>query len=510
MNTTHCVTLYKDFLDKKITLEELQSEGCYPKGSFEVKPMLNPANSFEPCQVIFQRKNYYNQTYDPQSILDVVDGFSERGREFYRKEFEYLFDLEVRKNCCNCIAITLYANIEKLQSGAGRFPVEGYLTAMRRSVKNIAKMLPDWLVRLYIDSSVFNYARSSGNKKEQEILDYLLGCENVEVHTILCQELMRSDTIDKTRVYRFIPLFDKTVNVAVIREADGIVTNLDCHNIRVFQNSNKLFYLAQISLQADYEQEMQIWNAYSSWLQYYKFMMNREYFVRNHNAVTFLAGTLAVKLRVKEGVFRYTMEQVSKMIDAQQNFTPKQIELEFRSNERETGITTGIYNLYKKLFSSPVELVKMLKVGFDEIFLLHLFRNLACVDIGDIITFDDNGKTNTRNFSAYISDADPMYETFFNEMFYSVLLNSKKAKKRVVTTLADFEELKITSFNKVLLEQFLEAQKTVTGRQFVIDAALTTVSADEIIPVNITLLNEAYYKYSEMLDPVYDIFHELM
>lgn len=62
MKTAKCDVLYKDFVQKKVTLEQLQGEGCYAEGSFEVKPILNPVNSSETCRVISQRKDYYNQT----------------------------------------------------------------------------------------------------------------------------------------------------------------------------------------------------------------------------------------------------------------------------------------------------------------------------------------------------------------------------------------------------------------------------------------------------------------
>jgi hypothetical protein len=39
-------------------------------------------------------------------------------------------------------------------------------------------------------------------------------------------------------------MIDPTVNLYVIREADGFVSNLDCHNIKVFANNNKLFYIS--------------------------------------------------------------------------------------------------------------------------------------------------------------------------------------------------------------------------------------------------------------------------
>lgn len=509
MDAKSCSDRYRDFLDENITLEQLQEAGCYSSGDFEVGSIRNPTNSVELCRVIRQKKDYYNKTYDPSTVLDALKTLNEKGQEFYGKEFRNLFDLEKRENCCNCIAITLYAKIEQLIAGTSRLPLDAYLTAIRRSVKNVEKMLPDWLVRLYIDSSVFDYVQRKGNAVSRELLDSIVDSPNVEIHTIICNSSLKQENLDKTRVNRFLPLFDKTVNIAVIREADGIVTNLDCHNIRVFEESNKLFYLAQISAEVDYDNEIQIWNAYSLWIQYYKFMLNRDYFIRKHDALTLLAGTLAVKLRVKEGVFRYRMREVSSMIELQKFLTPEQIRDEYKANERLSGITGMQYNSRKRTLSSTEQLMQTLRIGFDEIFLLHLFRDLVCVDIEGGIVLDDNGFTNKVG-NVWVEDLDPMYEQFFKTMFITPKLNSMPIKNKVITTTEDLNRIQLGLPNFFeLLDEFLSDVTDKVERQFIIDAAMVDVEEPEVVPVNMNLLNEVYYKYSDIIDSVYDIFHKL-
>ena len=37
-------------------------------------------------------------------------------------------------------------------------------------------------------------------------------------------------------------MIDPDVNLSIIREADGIVSNLDCHNISLYENDNNLLF----------------------------------------------------------------------------------------------------------------------------------------------------------------------------------------------------------------------------------------------------------------------------
>ena len=76
-----------------------------------------------------------------------------------------------------------------------------------------------------------------------EAYNELLNLENVEIYTIICDDITETTEIDKvsvhqTRSYRFNALLDDSVNINISREADGIVTFTDCHNIRCFEKSN--------------------------------------------------------------------------------------------------------------------------------------------------------------------------------------------------------------------------------------------------------------------------------
>ena len=59
-----------------------------------------------------------------------------------------MFDLQRRENCCNCISIVLYSkNI---------YDLNNYLYSMKKSLDNVANCLPDFVVRFYLDKSVFD------------------------------------------------------------------------------------------------------------------------------------------------------------------------------------------------------------------------------------------------------------------------------------------------------------------------------------------------------------------
>ena len=84
-----------------------------------------------------------------------------------------------RENCCNCIAISLYWTSDDLLG-----LLRKYLYTIQRTIKNVKRCLPDWIVRLYIDSSVYQYLKT--NKLEEpisKILDYFFVAENTEVYT---------------------------------------------------------------------------------------------------------------------------------------------------------------------------------------------------------------------------------------------------------------------------------------------------------------------------------------
>jgi hypothetical protein len=131
-----------------------------------------------------------------------------------------------------CVSVSLYyiGNIDiKLQM---------FLASIIRTVGNVKKYLPNWLVRIYIDPSVFQglirYQKQilgasifpDATEREDDthpypyILEYLeclFAAENVEMYTYFCDS---KESIEARRTYRFLPMLDPSVSAYAIREAD--------------------------------------------------------------------------------------------------------------------------------------------------------------------------------------------------------------------------------------------------------------------------------------------------
>jgi hypothetical protein len=65
-------------------------------------------------------------------------------------------------------------------------------------------------------------------KHVKEAMERIEKMDNVEIWIYVCQgSLEEKQNIQQTRTYRFMPLLDRVVARCVVREADGIVSNLD-------------------------------------------------------------------------------------------------------------------------------------------------------------------------------------------------------------------------------------------------------------------------------------------
>ena len=337
----------REKISKKINKVEIKDQdmsriSCESKG----RNMYNPVNKEEKCKLINNKKErYYIHTYDPRLILKNLATFPDVAKHF---------DLKVRHNCCNCISMSLYftsdSNIENCVK---------YITSIRRTVINVSKNLPDWIVRLYLDSSVYkrllNFPESRYKKYMKESLNFLLEAENVEIYTYCCPSILNGEIpISRTRIFRFLPLIEKDVNVKIIREADGVVTNLDCHNIKIFSQSDYLFYLPEVIesysyVNPDVQTEL---GGYSPWIRIYTQCLAKDYFTEKHQTYDLLAGTFGLRLMVKEKYYNKCIKQVRNLID--------NIDYE----------CAGKYHQRLDI---------ILNSGFDEILLLHLFRDyISC------------------------------------------------------------------------------------------------------------------------------------
>jgi hypothetical protein len=325
-----------------------------------------------PCKLeSTKRISLYTKIYDPTKILKKL-------AENKIKYGDLLFDEkkdEVKDNNgsrCNCISISLYytKNFDK--------KLALYLSAIKRSVLNVENNLPEWIVRIYMDKSVYdaienkntevdNALESKNTEKDNlnfiekhretyiKVLDFLKNNKQVEIYTYSCDNVNNTN-ISRTRIYRFFPLIDPNVNISIIREADGIVTNLDCYNIKIFEQSDKLLYIVPLMLEP-YNNKTKVIGklfddsgnvitaSYQRWLIAYKMSIDEpeDYFEEKNNIYDLLAGCFGCKLKIKSNKFNSVYKFISDKISKRKS-------------------------------------LHCCNIGFDEMLLLSLFKDIVSVD----------------------------------------------------------------------------------------------------------------------------------
>ena len=333
------------------------------RSGFEQSVAPNPLDATQTCNLLNSHKtSYYRHTYDPTAIRQrmLATGLF--------PDMDQTFGFHGREGCCNCIAISLYYRI-----GARLAKLNMYLSTIRRSVETVKQHLPDWIVRLYLDSSVYQSVIDYEAKRQQtgqpdeamylsECLDYLLGADNVEVYMYCCTSKPGiGDALAHLRTFRLLVLSDPSVNVRVIREADGIVTNQDCHNLTVFAHSDRIFDVAGFGLGADHTE---VYNpsfkrVYSAWLQLYIDCLEKEYFEAKQHLFDILAGVFSLHLTVHRTYYDQKVAEIKTMIRH-----TKKISGSWWYRNCSRGVNPSI-----------------LDNGFDEILLLHLFRDYISAPI---------------------------------------------------------------------------------------------------------------------------------
>lgn len=400
-----CSDEYKKFIADGDLTEFTDCYYKYPVATPETatawvttKNAPSPIDQSETCKLINTKKTaYYKHTYDPEKIItDFIACAEAKGVEqaFLDQYIGYMraiMDDTKRENCCNCISLSLYHSY----SSYGHSSIMKYLISIERTVKNVQKELPDWLVRIYLDLSVFRYMKlPDATDEERAILDFIMRAENTEVFTYVCNRLIPDDQgfvygLSQTRSFRFMPLIDEDVNITIIRDADGIVTNNNCHNIQLFEESSHLFYIVPF-LASDTIRtsgfEMP-YTSYSFWLSWYKAIMEQGYFAKKNNAYDLLAGTFGTKIKVKKELYYNTVDKIKRDKEAEESRTDYQYDkagiMEGESSRGGTLVGADIIqNTVKGKFGfgDPTgdkdEVVERLYTGFDEILLLELYKDL--------------------------------------------------------------------------------------------------------------------------------------
>jgi hypothetical protein len=370
-----------DPIDKKDTLEDLMDKCLNDMNVLSNKTAINtkvpnPDNASETCVLITTKKTkYYTYTYNPSKIHKLLSE-----TKFFPTA-EEVFDFTIRERCCNCISISLYDTSLSLET------LVTYLTTIERSIKNIKQCLPDWVVRIYLDPSVLALIQANPDGKYandiKDIIDNIYEADNVEIYTYCCKDILNKTTdIIRARTFRFLPITEQDVNISITRQADGIVTCLDCHNINVFSKSDRIFFLTPSIPTYAHLDDMKAnpYDSYSTWLTYYKLYIEHDYFSKNNNLYDILAGTLGIQLKVKRSHYDKQVIAVQQLINstiakALKGIRPKYIDSDGFIDESTLTATTKVTEINK----NPAE-IKILNTGFDEILLLHMFRDFVSAE----------------------------------------------------------------------------------------------------------------------------------
>ncbi len=371
-------------------------------GNHKMRTVNNPITlSEENCTLLNTKKeNYYIHNYNPKPYLDKL-------KKDLKLSDEYLsrFNIEPRSNCCNVISIVLYIqDCEYVEN------IIKYLNSINRTVKNVNNKLKDWIVRLYLDESVYECIAQTNNfiedleikdleqenieiNKRKDCIKYFNNIKdspNVEIYTFYCGDKV---SLEETRTYRYLVLIDPEVNISAIREADGYINNLECHNLKMFQNSDKLFYVPPIGSTPNLVKKtsQNVFFSYSAWLQLYKNIFERNYFSNHQNIYDLLAGLFTIKLKLKPDFYYNIVNNLYNQIYEFENLPTEIInkyapEDKYPLSKMPIVIQSSkiiIANTLRNLLSNEnhrPNIIKLLNQGFDEILLLDIFKEIISVE----------------------------------------------------------------------------------------------------------------------------------
>jgi hypothetical protein len=333
-------------------------------------------------------KEMYKFTYEPNWLNEHIQNLPHKNEQEKKYILEHILDMEKKENCANIISIVLYSlgSIDKLLK---------YLQSMEKSLDNIYNHLKDlYIVRFYLHKSIFNilYKAKEENtdvlekveilKKCWKILKKIICHKHSEIFIYFCNDI----EIARYRSFRFNQLLENDVNISVFREADGFVSFTDCHNLKLFADveSKKIAMIYDLGINIYDKFTVKLYihkdetkddtycifaKFYSSWLNYYYRLKNN---LKLHDAYSqlneaklcnntfdcfdIMAGTLSIKIRFKH-------DFVKSIITSIKNNLIKENILKKFSDSNEIEIDNII--------------IKILNIGYDEIFLKELFYNFS-------------------------------------------------------------------------------------------------------------------------------------
>ena len=417
---TKCIDNYKKYIDSgdQKTLESCVDNLKLLRDIDKYKQTQLYDEIYGKCIVLNnKKKDLYVYKYD---ISPIIKKINELNKNIVPNNIKCALtdpDIVIDKNdvdCCNCINIVLYYNKYHDVNG-----LSTYMSNLKTSLSYIEKYLPTWIMRLYLDitlfETIYNFMNSSEEitRKKGEyynnILQFLSVHSQCEIHIELSEKTLDLGYKALARNLRLNGLYDDDVNICVSRDADGIITPIDCHNIKIFEKKEELFFsysflnmivlkenpenyevknIVKISKKFDGFENAEVINDkidiitgnYSSWLNTYKIirqiLYNDERFKTNISFITILAGIFACKIKFNK---KYVADIKKKINDVMNKLYDPDI-----MNKLYDPDLTNIYDTDNEFVLNSLYI---LTIGYDEIQLMEMFMPFLLCHIEAVQTF---------------------------------------------------------------------------------------------------------------------------
>ena len=518
----HCYEYYHELLENikcysdNLTIEDFQNifKKC-DKNGFSMSDIVK-FDITDKCFLISnKRPEYYIHEYNPSEWFDCLIATQSN-----YEELKSIFDIEPRCGCCNCISFVLYLNNSHIL-----FKRESYLSksleCIQKSINNITIKLPEFIVRLYLDSSVFEYfneyieyiKRCEGELKIRALnvlndkfkkIRSIINAQNVEIYIYFCDKIKNQiEPIERIRTYRFLPLFDNDVNVCISREVDGIVSFVDCHNIKLFSSNNHHSIAIITESYGSFRiknkikivgEELIIKNSenrkhYQKWLNSYDEL---EFKPGNRNNITLidiLAGNYGIKIKYTEDYINGTVQKINKNLEAIKKKINDYKDKIDKKLEIKTDIIHNLLNNWNILDSkpSPEYLLYFINVGYDEIFLLELFSPILTLffDPGKVYEPIDSRNYYYRYYDRFL-ETDYLRPLMINKLQLLTLIEDDNIKP--------FTSKELEIYKQNILDKFINPDG--------LDLALHPIILTEMLFKNYELKPEylnSFFNYNSII-----------
>ena len=187
--------------------------------------------------------------------------YGSKKREFYRfktsnmsksdvPELSEHFNFANRNNCCKVISYSLFTSVAQVKTA-----VDVYIKHLAYNIQKAQEFLPEYLIRIYTDFSLFTYVPEGRSVDAPEVklherlskfLKMVSDAPNVELYVLECPDAMENNTLiykqqQNVRTFRFFSLLDPEVAISVIRDADSLLTEEECDYIKLWERGKDIF-----------------------------------------------------------------------------------------------------------------------------------------------------------------------------------------------------------------------------------------------------------------------------